>query len=86
MQPFPVGIMSSCSLLVFPFMVILVSSIYVASASQFPSETPNSPSSTQALSKLLKSTKVRSHGSSIRDVIIAHVMSGNTQTDTENAK
>ena len=34
----------------------------------------------------LKSTKVRSHGNCVRDVIIAHVISWDTETDAETAK
>jgi len=37
-------------------------------------------------SKLPKSTKVRSHGNNVRDVIIAHMISADTQIDVENAK
>jgi len=44
------------------------------------------------LSKLLKPTKVRSHGNSVCDISFAHMISGDAQiyiqiqTDAENAK
>jgi len=41
-----------------------------------------SPKKENQLSKFPKSNKVKSHGSNVRDVIIAHMISGDAQTKT----
>jgi len=74
--------------------------VYVASASWYPSWTHNcarllivatlllvATKASVDASKLPKSTRARSHGNNVRDVIIAHVMCGHTNkympTDAE---
>ena len=76
----------SCSLLAFPLQSASRRRVYVASASRYPSRSRNcgrlliaGMQSSRLNSKLLKPTKVRSHGNNVRDVIIVHVISADAQ-------
>ena len=75
-----VDIMSSCSLLVLPLSVHLTSSHLCCFC--FSVSWTGNCARLYHISQYLKSTKAKSHGNNVRDIIVVHMMSADTHTQT----